>query len=143
MCMAFGQGARWLARERVLGASARRPEWSGAVGTQAGGSGQAKRSETRGGVLIALYLDTCERYIRCGARGDRVVHTNAECGCAQPSDTVGLVQSVSECQNRVTARSQPPSQRSRNRHVTAVTPKSPTTLASTYLLLKPTLSPPY
>ena len=69
MCTVFGQGARWSAREKVLGMSVRRPEWLGSVGTQAGGSGHMKRSETRGGVLIAelstytgvLYILRCTR----------------------------------------------------------------------------------
>ena len=59
---------------------------SGAVRTQAGGSGQAKRSETKGGVLIALYLHTCEVYIRCSAQGNCMARTNAERGCARPRE---------------------------------------------------------
>ena len=98
MYTAFGQGARWSARERVLGACARRPEWSGAIGTQAGGSGQAKRNETKGGVLIAEYLGTWEAIyiLRCTRRprgtyecGTRLCATAGRLG-ARPSDVSGL-----------------------------------------------------
>ena len=43
------KGRNGRLREGVLGTSARRPEQSGAVRTQAGGSGQAKRNETNAG----------------------------------------------------------------------------------------------
>ena len=104
MCTAFGQGARWSARVRVLGACARRPEWSGAVRTQAGGSGQAKRSETRDRVLIAESLSTWEAiYILRRTRrprgtyesGTRLCATAGRLG-ARPSDASGL---RSRCRN--------------------------------------------
>ena len=88
MYTAFGQGARWSARERVLGA----------IGTQAGGSGQAKRNETKGGVLIAqlttymgnIYKAQCTRQLRGMYKcGTRLCATAGRLG-AQPSDTSGL-----------------------------------------------------
>ena len=102
--MVFSQGARWLARVRVLGVCARRPEWLGAVGTQAGGSGQVKRSETRGGVLIAEYLSTQKviYILRC-TRRPRGMYESGTWLCAtagrleaRPSDVSGL---CSHCRN--------------------------------------------
>jgi hypothetical protein len=65
---AFGQRGAVVGSQKGGWACARNDrKRSGAVGTQAGGSGQAKRSETKGGVLIAPYLHTCEVYMWCSA----------------------------------------------------------------------------
>ena len=89
---------------RVLGTCARRLEWSGAVGTQAGRSGWAKRNSTRGRVRLTEYLSTREAlYILRRTRrprgtyesGTRLCATAGRLG-ARPSDASGL---RSRCQN--------------------------------------------